>query len=187
MLRSASPTWADSWEDRPVWAALGGGLLLFTKPCRAVRCQFLISTTERPCALTNSAMPRNVRRLIEVARRPQRLASRCGRANRRIAIRMTTSTLHRHPTVIEHRDSTMIVKICAYAALVLVAALGTLQAAPIASPPADLIRDDVSKAWWGDCWRDRGGRAHCRRCWYGARGQVHCTRDSAPPSSRTAA
>jgi len=43
----------------------------------------------------------------------------------------------------------MIGKICAYAALVLVAALGTLQAAPIASPPADLIRDDVPKAWFG--------------------------------------
>jgi hypothetical protein len=27
MLRSASATWADSWEDRPVWAALGNGLL----------------------------------------------------------------------------------------------------------------------------------------------------------------
>jgi hypothetical protein len=40
-----------------VWAALGSGLLFFTKPCRAVRCQYLISTTVRPCALTNSAMP----------------------------------------------------------------------------------------------------------------------------------
>jgi hypothetical protein len=75
----------------------------------------------------------------------------------------------------------MIGKIFTYAALVLVATLGTLQAAPIAPPPADLIRDDVWKAWWGDCWRDSGGRAHCRRCWYGARGHVHCTRDSAPP------
>jgi hypothetical protein len=170
-----------------VWGALGSGLLLFTKPCRAVRCQFLISTRERPCALTNSAMPRNVRRLIEVARRPQRLASRYWPCKQTECDPNDPSTLHRHPTIIEHRDSTMIVKICAYAALVLVAALGTLQGAPIASPPADLIRDDVSKAWWGDCWRDRGGRAHCRRCWYGARGQVHCTRDSAPPSSRTAA
>jgi hypothetical protein len=74
----------------------------------------------------------------------------------------------------------MIGKNCAYTALVLVAALGTLQAAPIAAPPADLIRDDVPKAWWGDCWRARGGRAHCRRCWYGARGQVHCTLEFGP-------
>ena len=40
----------------------------------------------------------------------------------------------------------MIGKICAYAALVLVAAFGTLQAAPMASPPPDLICDDVIKA-----------------------------------------
>ena len=29
MLRSASATWADSWEDRPVLAALGSGLLFY--------------------------------------------------------------------------------------------------------------------------------------------------------------
>jgi hypothetical protein len=72
--------------------------------------------------------------------------------------------------------ATMIGKICAYAALVLVAALGALQAAPIASPPADLIRDDVSKAW---CWRDRGESSALPPLWYGIRGHVHCTRDLA--------
>ena len=32
MLKSASATWADSWEDRPVWAALGSGLLFCGRP-----------------------------------------------------------------------------------------------------------------------------------------------------------
>ena len=80
----------------------------------------------------------------------------------------------------------MIGKICAYAALVLVAALGALQAAPFASPPADLIRDDVSKALWGDCWRDRGESSALPPLWYGIRGHIHCTRDLAPQSLRTA-
>jgi hypothetical protein len=61
------------------------------------------------------------------------------------------------------------------AALILTAISGTSQAAPIAPLPAGFTDDNVTKAWWGDCWRDRGGRVHCRRCWYGARGHVHCT------------
>ena len=80
----------------------------------------------------------------------------------------------------------MIGKVCASAALVLLATLGTLQAAPVVSLPIYLIREDVSKVWWGDCWRDRGGRVHCRRCWYGIRGHAHCTSDMTPPSLRTA-
>ena len=80
----------------------------------------------------------------------------------------------------------MIGKVCTSAAFVFLATLGALQATPIVSLPLYPIRDDMSKVWWGDCWRDHGGRVHCRRCWYGAGGHVHCTRDLAPPSPRTA-
>jgi hypothetical protein len=61
------------------------------------------------------------------------------------------------------------------AASILTAMSGTSQAALIAPLPAGVSDDNVTKVWWGDCWRDRGGRVHCRRCWYGARGHVHCT------------
>ena len=72
-----------------------------------------------------------------------------------------------------------------YAALVLVAALGTLQAAPIASPPADLIRDDVSKAWWVTV-GETAGAERIAAAVGTARGHVHCTRDLAPQSLRIA-
>jgi hypothetical protein len=61
------------------------------------------------------------------------------------------------------------------AGLIIAAISGGSQAAPIAPLGADVIDGDVTKAWWGDCWRDRRGRVHCRRCWYGPRGHVHCT------------
>lgn len=61
----------------------------------------------------------------------------------------------------------MIGKICTYAA-----ALGTSQAAPIASPPVDLIRDNVSNAWWDDRWRHHAyTAAHTR---FGRAVTVHC-------------
>jgi CBS domain len=33
----------------------------------------------------------------------------------------------------------------------------------VISLPASFTDDNVTKAWWGDCWHDRGGRVHCRR------------------------
>jgi len=71
----------------------------------------------------------------------------------------------------------MMGKICLSVALALLVTLGALQAAPIVSLPVYPIRDNVSKVWWSNCWRDREGRAHCRRCWYGIHGNVHCTHD----------
>src|SRR5262245_54502105 len=131
-----------------------------------------------------------------IARSTTRPASNAGRNNNRPMHRTEVRRLVLHCYVengffIRHvvnapRTATMIGKICVFAALVLVAALGTSQAAPIVSSPADLIRDDVSKVWWGDCRRDHKGRVHCRRCWYGTRGDVHCTRDLAAPSLHTA-
>ena len=55
----------------------------------------------------------------------------------------------------------MIGKVCTSAAFVFLATLGALQARPVVLLPVYLIRDDVSKVWWGDCWRDHGGRVHC--------------------------
>jgi len=61
--------------------------------------------------------------------------------------------------------------------LIVAAISGTCRSAPIA-PVAPSLADDaanLTKVWWGDCSRDRGGRVRCRRCWYGAGGRVHCS------------
>ena len=42
------------------------------------------------------------------------------------------------------------------AASILTAMPGASQAALIAPLPADVSDDNVTKAWWGDCWRDSG-------------------------------
>ncbi len=66
--------------------------------------------------------------------------------------------------------------ILAVAALTLAVMPATSRAAPIAPLPPGVTESvgGVTKAWWGDCWRDPAGRVHCRRCWYGAGGRVHC-------------
>ena len=59
MPRGASATWADRLRRKTRVGRLRKRPNFFDVRCRAVRCQYLISTTVRPCALTNSAMPRH--------------------------------------------------------------------------------------------------------------------------------
>jgi hypothetical protein len=67
--------------------------------------------------------------------------------------------------------------VIAVAGLIIAAISGTSRSAPIAPVVPNVANDfdSLTKVWWGDCSRDRGGRVRCRRCWYGAGGRVHCS------------
>ena len=64
----------------------------------------------------------------------------------------------------------------AVAALTLAVMPATSRAAAMGPLPPGVTEGvgSVTKAWWGDCWRDPAGRVLCRRCWCGADGRVHC-------------
>jgi len=64
----------------------------------------------------------------------------------------------------------------AVAGLVLSAASGTTQAAPVAPISAAVTGSlcNLTDVSWRRCWRDRWGRLHCRRCWRDGWGRVRC-------------